>query len=65
MNDGIQRYMKAFGLVYAAFDFAIDADGKWVFLEANTAGQYGFLETHTGAPISDAMADLLAEGHHS
>ena len=31
-------------------------------LEANTAGQYAFLETHTGATISDALADLLAGG---
>lgn len=45
-----------------SFDFAIDATGTWFFLEANTAGQYGFLETHTGAAISNALADLLAGG---
>lgn len=54
--------MAAFGLVYAAFDFAIDAVGKWFFLEANTGGQYGFLETNTGAPISASLANLLAGG---
>lgn len=64
VEDGIRRYMSAFGLVYAAFDFAIDTAGNWFFLEANTAGQYGFLETNTGAPISDALADLLARGNH-
>lgn len=63
VESGIRRYMAAFGLAYAAFDFAIEAAAeKWVFLEANTAGQYGFLETNTGAPISDALADLLAGG---
>ncbi|MGH8921823.1 MAG: hypothetical protein ACRD0H_26360, partial [Actinomycetes bacterium] len=31
-------------------------------LEANTAGQYGFLETNTGAAMSDALANLLAGG---
>lgn len=62
VNDGVRRYMAAFGLAYAAFDFTIDAAGKWFFLEANTAGQYGFLETNTGAPISASLADLLAGG---
>jgi ATP-grasp ribosomal peptide maturase len=62
VENGVRCYMAAFGLAYAAFDFAIDATGKWFFLEANTAGQYGFLETHTGAAISNALADLLAGG---
>jgi glutathione synthase/RimK-type ligase-like ATP-grasp enzyme len=62
VESGVRCYMAAFGLAYAAFDFAIDATGKRVFLEANTAGQYGFLETHTGAAIGNALADLLAGG---
>lgn len=62
VNDGVRRYMAAFGLVYVAFDFAIDAAEQWFFLEANTAGQYGFLESNTGAPISASLADLLAGG---
>lgn len=62
VENGIRRYMAAFGLVYASFDFAIDSTDQWYFLEANTAGQYGFLETHTGAPIGNALTDLLAGG---
>jgi ATP-grasp ribosomal peptide maturase len=62
VENGVRRYMAAFGLIYAAFDFAIDATGKWYFLEANTAGQYGFLENHTSAAIGHALADLLAGG---
>jgi hypothetical protein len=62
MENGVRCYMAAFGLAYAAFGLTIDATGKWFFLEANTAGQYGFLETHTGATISNALADLLAGG---
>ncbi|MGH3574303.1 MAG: hypothetical protein ACRDUW_21175 [Pseudonocardiaceae bacterium] len=38
VENGVRCYMAAFGLVYAAFDFAIDATGQWFFLEANTAG---------------------------
>lgn len=62
VEDGIRRYMAAFGLVYAAFDFAIDTAEKWFFLEANTAGQYGFLETNTGAPISNAARAVTTLG---
>lgn len=60
VETGVRRYMATFGLAYAAFDFAIDAAERWFFLEANTAGQYGFLETNTGAPISASLGDLLA-----
>jgi hypothetical protein len=45
-------------------DFAIEADGRWCFLESNGSGQYGWLEAQTGAPITAALADLLAEGAH-
>ncbi len=62
VENSVRHYMTTFGLLYAAFDFAIDGAGQWFFLEANTAGQYGFLETNTGAPISASLADLLAGG---
>jgi hypothetical protein len=29
-------------------------------LEVNPAGQYGYIEHHTGAPLTDQLADLLA-----
>ncbi len=57
--EPLRRYMHALGLAYAAVDFAVDTDGRWHFLEANTSGQYGWLETQTGAPITHALADLL------
>ncbi len=59
---GVRRYMEVFGLVFAAFDFAVDDSGQWYFLEANTAGQYGFLETNSGAAISETLTELLAGG---
>lgn len=63
VEKGISRYMETLGLTYAAFDFAIEHDtGRWVFLESNSNGQYGWLEAATGAPITDALANLLASG---
>ncbi|QXE35022.1 ATP-grasp ribosomal peptide maturase [Streptomyces sp. GMY02] len=61
--DGIQaalkRYLAHFGLVFGAFDFAIDRDGAWWFLECNPSGQWAWLEPPTGLPMVAAMADLL------
>lgn len=62
VRAGVLRYLKAFGLRFAAFDFVVRPDHRWVFLEANTAGQYGWIEHETGAPISRALADELASG---
>lgn len=54
--------MNHFGLVYGAFDFAVDAVGTWWTLECNPAGQYGFIEDATGLPITAALADVLEKG---
>lgn len=60
---GCRTPARALGLAYAALDFAIEKDtDRWVFLESNSSGQYGWLEAKTGAPITDAIADLLTGG---
>ncbi|MBT2478990.1 ATP-grasp ribosomal peptide maturase [Streptomyces sp. ISL-94] len=53
------RYLSLFGLVFGAFDFAIDQAGTWWFLECNPSGQWAWLEHETGLPMVAAMADLL------
>lgn len=62
IEKGLRAYLAELGLAYSAVDFAIDTDGRWVFLESNSSGQYFWLESHTGAPITNALADLLTEG---
>jgi hypothetical protein len=52
--------MRHFGLNYAAFDFCVDHEGRYFFLELNCAGQYKWLEERTGMPISEQLAKLLA-----
>jgi glutathione synthase/RimK-type ligase-like ATP-grasp enzyme len=65
IEHGILAYMKTLGLTYAALDFGIEKDtGQAIFYESNSSGQYGWLEAQTGAPITAALADLLAEGAH-
>lgn len=57
---GLRDYVDQLGLTYAAVDFAIDREGRWIFLESNNAGQFYWLEVNTGAPITSALCDLLA-----
>jgi glutathione synthase/RimK-type ligase-like ATP-grasp enzyme len=60
LRDQVSALMAAYGLAYAALDFAIDQWGTWWFLEANPAGQFGFIELATQQPIAQAVASYLA-----
>jgi hypothetical protein len=48
------------GLAYAALDIVQTPDDRYVFLEINPAGRYGWIEVATGLPISDALTGLLS-----
>lgn len=63
VEKGVRAFMRAMGIEIGHFDFCVDDEGRHWFLECNgSAGQYSFIEAATGLPISDALADLLAEG---
>ena len=55
----LKAFMRAFGLVYGAFDLIVTPEGRYVFLEINPAGQYMWVETTTHMPITAALADAL------
>jgi glutathione synthase/RimK-type ligase-like ATP-grasp enzyme len=48
-------------LQFGAVDMAVTPEGKYVFFEINPNGQYLWIEDKTGQPLSEAMANLLAE----
>ena len=50
---------RAMGLTFGAIDLILTPEGRYVFLEINPAGQFGFLPG-LAADIADALADLLA-----
>lgn len=52
--------LRALGLNYGAFDFCLDKNSRYVFLEVNPAGQYLWLEERTQQNISEEIALLLA-----
>lgn len=53
------QHNKELGLKFGAFDFVLDKDGVYWFLENNPNGQWAFVEEATGQQIGKALADLL------
>lgn len=53
------QLMKDLGLILSGIDWIVQEDGEWVFLEANSSPIYIGIETKTGHPITEKMADLL------
>jgi glutathione synthase/RimK-type ligase-like ATP-grasp enzyme len=49
------------GLEFSTIDMAITPEGKHVFFEINPNGQWAWIESLTGLPISMAVAQALAE----
>jgi len=50
------------GLAFAALDILVTPNGQYVFLECNSAGQYGWIEDETGLPLCNALVELLLAG---
>ncbi len=61
VGQGIARFLATMGRVYGALDFVVSPDGSYAFLECNSGGQFGWLEARTGAPLTQTLADLLAQ----
>ena len=59
VDAALRAYLKACGLRFGAFDLIVTPQGEYVFLELNPNGQWYWVELSTGAPMADAMADLL------
>lgn len=59
LRDRILELVGSYGLNFAAIDFIVTPDGEWIFLELNPNGQWVWIEEMTGAPMAEAMVDLL------
>ncbi|MEU5434726.1 ATP-grasp ribosomal peptide maturase [Streptomyces sp. NPDC020719] len=62
VERAMRAYLKHFGLVFGAFDFALAESEEWIFMECNPSGQWAWLEPPTGLPMTAALADLLEGG---
>lgn len=61
--DSARTFLRTLGLHFGAFDFALDAEGRWWFLECNPNGQWAFVDEATTHAITSALADSLQKGH--
>lgn len=59
VENGLRALMEELGIVYGAVDMRLTPEGEYVFLEVNPAGQWLFIESRTGQPITDSLARLL------
>ena len=53
-------FLKYFGLNFGSFDFIVDKEGNYIFLECNTNGQWMWLEEEAKLPISKKIAEVFA-----
>ena len=60
VTKGMYRYLDRFGLTFGCFDFVVDRERHFHWLECNPNGQWGFLPD--SALIADAFAALLQAG---
>lgn len=63
IRGSVQRLMKEYGLVFAAFDFAIDRDGTWIFFEINPNGQWAWLDLEAHTAIHSMFASTIGKWH--
>src|SRR5262249_24596864 len=62
MQEAIHRFMEDLSLEYGGIDFRLTPDGRYVFFEINTAGEFLYVQDRTGQPLAEAMAAHLAAG---
>lgn len=56
---GVCAYLESFGLVFGAFDFGLDHDGRWLLYECNPNGQWAWFPEPVTSQITKALADQL------
>ncbi|MGW0827113.1 hypothetical protein [Streptomyces sp. NPDC002845] len=61
IRDGVLRLKARLGLMYVACGILIDHQDRWLLVDINQAGQYGWIEDKLPQfQISAAIAELLA-----
>lgn len=67
IEEKLLYFMRRLHLIYGAIDMRLTPDGRYIFLEVNTAGQWLFMEEPTGLPITKSISDWLineSKKHH-
>jgi glutathione synthase/RimK-type ligase-like ATP-grasp enzyme len=62
VERSIAAYMDRIGMQYSALDFIVEPNGRHVFLEANPAGEFYWLQHNAPHfPLTEALADALTD----
>lgn len=59
--DDCIKMLKEFDLKFGAFDFIVDEEETWIFLEINPNGQWQWLEQELRVPISGRIVRFLTD----
>ncbi len=62
MREKLLSLTRSYHLAYAGIDLLLTPEGRYVYLELNALGQFGWLESRTGVPLYHRLARLLIEG---
>jgi len=62
VENSCLRLVSELGLVFGAIDLILTPDGKYVFLEINSNGQWYWIEQLTGLPMRAELVRLLMRG---
>jgi hypothetical protein len=57
--ERLLQFHKQAGIVYGAYDFIVDKEGREIFLECNPGGQWLWLDNNLSLGITDGVVDLL------
>lgn len=62
VEQALHRYMDRIGMQYSAIDMLVEPSGRHVFLEANPAGEFYWLDDNEPRfPLVDTLADVLTD----
>lgn len=59
ISEKILRYMRFFGVHFAAFDFAVTPENEYVFFEMNPNSQWVWIEYYANLLITDELIEAL------
>ncbi|HVU68226.1 MAG TPA: hypothetical protein VHD63_13890 [Ktedonobacteraceae bacterium] len=62
IEEACKALVRQFRLQFAAMDLLVTPAGEYVFVDLNSNGQWGWIEHHTGLPLTETLVDLLEQG---